>query len=313
VDIAVSIDSVLTIAAGDTLHFNGDTFTDHTVNVNGTLIGFGTVTGSGGALDTINLGPQGLIEASSSHNVNLHGNVAGSGTLELTNNTSMEIGGSVASTVKVLFDIGQGAIGTLVLDDPQDFHATITGSGSGNLITSSDIIDLKGLAYTGSGISVAIGTTQTVITVGTSVVTLAGNYTGHSFVFSSDGSGGTQFHDPPATTSNPAVSSVIMNDPGPATDTVVASAPNQTLTGLGASDTFVFNFGSVGNTTVANFHPETDLLQFKSSIFASAQDILNATHVDGHGNAVIVIDTHDSITLDGVARAQLHTADFHIV
>jgi hypothetical protein len=40
---------------------------------------------------------------------------------------------------------------------------------------------------------------------------------------------------------------------------------------------------------------------------------LNATHVDGHGNAVIAIDAHDSITLDGVAKAQLHTADFHIV
>jgi hypothetical protein len=247
----------------------------------------------------------------------------------------MEIGGSVASTVKVLFDIGQGAIGTLILDDPQDFHATITGSGSGNLITSSDIIDLKGLAYSGSGTTTLLASSNTPVIVGTetftvlsstssqtviqvsesgisSTITLSGNYAGHSFVFSSDGSGGTQFHDPPDT--SPVVSSVIMNDPGPsANDTVVASAPNQTLTGLAASDTFVFNFGSVGNTTVTDFHPDTDLLQFKSSVFATVQDVLNATRDDGHGNAVIAIDAHDSITLDGVAKAQLHTADFHIV
>jgi hypothetical protein len=227
----------------------------------------------------------------------------------------------------------------LILDDPQDFHATITGSGSGNLITSSDIIDLKGMVYSASGsttldsthTSVTVGSgataetltlasmtsTQTVIQVSeggkTSSITLAGNYAGHSFVFSSDGSGGTQFHDPPDTTSNPVVSSVIMHDPGSAsTETTVASAPNQMLAGP-AGDTFVFNFASVGNSTVTDFHPDTDLLQFKSSVFASAQDILNATHDDGHGNAVIAIDAQDSITLNGVAKAQLHAGDFHIV
>ena len=458
VDIAVSVDSVLTIAAGDTLHINGDTLTDHTVNVFGTLIGFGTVTGSGSppSLDNINIGPQGLIEASSSHTVILHGNVTGTdngnSTLELTNNTSMEIGGSVASNVKVLFDIGQGAIGTLILDDPKDFHATITGSGTGNLITSSDIIDLKGLAYSGSpitldsshlsatvgaeSISLSMNPTQTVITVsenGTmAMIKLAGDYTSHSFTFSSDGHLGTQFTDPLAiysggslelssastdtvlfvndstisgtlvldnpagftgqisgftgtsatsdaidlkglafdsamqwvytenragtggsltisegsttvdtlnfagnyTTANfnvqsdgnggtlvtdppakngGAVSAVIMNDPGPSTnDTVVASAPNQTLTGLAASDTFVFNFAGVGNTTVTDFHPLTDILQFRSSLFATAQEILNATHDDGHGNTVIAVDGHDTVTLDGVVKAQLHTSDFHI-
>jgi len=104
-----------------------------------------------------------------------------------------------------------------------------------------------------------------------------------------------------------------MNDPGPSTnDTVVASAPNQTLTGLAASDTFVFNFAGVGNTTVTDFHPLTDILQFRSSLFATAQEILNATHDDGHGNTVIAVDGHDTVTLDGVVKAQLHTSDFHI-
>jgi hypothetical protein len=54
------------------------------------------------------------------------------------------------------------------------------------------------------------------------------------------------------------------------------------------------------------------MLQFKGGIFASAQDVLNATHDDGHGNAVIAIDSHDTITLNGVLKAQLHAGDFHV-
>jgi Legume lectin domain/FecR protein len=101
--------------------------------------------------------------------------------------------------------------------------------------------------------------------------------------------------------------------PPPASSTVVASAPNQILSGFAAADTFVFNFAGVGNTTVTDFHPATDTLQFGSAIFASAQAALNATTDDGHGDTVIAIDGHDTITLNGVLKAQLHTTDFHIV
>jgi hypothetical protein len=437
-DIAVSVDSNLLIPAGQTFHINGDTLTDHTVDVEGTLIGFGTVTGSGGALDSIFVGPNGLIEASSSHSIDLNGNISGTGTLELTNNTTMEIGGSVASTLSVFFDIGNGSVGELILDDPKDFHAPITGFGG------NDIIDLKTMTYLASTsttldinhstatltqgsnvetISLSIGATETQITVSeggsTATIKLEGNYTGHSFTFSSDGHGGTQFVDPLAiysggtlelsaasadnvlfvndsgisgtlvldnptgytgqisgftgtsattsdaidlkglafdsamqwvytensagtggeltisegssvvdtinfagnyTTANFTVQSdgsggTLVTDPpaGSTTDTILASAPNQTLTGFAQSDTFVFNFAGVGQTTVTDFNPLVDVLQFKSSIFAAVQDVLNATHDDGHGNAVIAIDAHDSITLSGVQKAQLHASDFHVV
>jgi hypothetical protein len=142
VDIAVSVDSSFTIAAGDTFHLNGGTLTDHSITVDGTLIGFGTVTASNGAL--ANIIDNGLIEASSSHSLDLNANITGKGTLELTNNTTMEIGGSVASSLKALFAVGGGSVGELILDDPKDFHAPISGF-SGN-----DLIDLKHLAYSGS-------------------------------------------------------------------------------------------------------------------------------------------------------------------
>jgi len=98
-----------------------------------------------------------------------------------------------------------------------------------------------------------------------------------------------------------------------ACSTIVASAPNQALSGFAGSDTFVFNFAGVGHATVTDFHPATDLLQFSSPIFLNALAVLNATQDDGHGNSVIVIDAHDTITLSGVLKAQLHASDFHFV
>jgi len=103
-----------------------------------------------------------------------------------------------------------------------------------------------------------------------------------------------------------------MHDPGPTANQVIATAPNQTLTGAGTSN-FVFNFPTVGQDIVTNFHPSTDTLQFSSPIFATAQAALNATQDDGHGNTVITLDAHDAIVLSGVLKAQLQAADFHFV
>jgi hypothetical protein len=64
---------------------------------------------------------------------------------------------------------------------------------------------------------------------------------------------------------------------------------------------------------VTDFHPLSDTLQFSNSIFANAQAVLNATQDDGHGNTIISVDGHDSISLGGVLKTQLHAADFHIV
>ena len=64
---------------------------------------------------------------------------------------------------------------------------------------------------------------------------------------------------------------------------------------------------------MTNFHPATDTLQFSGTIFANAQAALNAAQDDGHGNTVVALDGHDTITLSGVLKAQLHVSDFHVV
>ena len=64
---------------------------------------------------------------------------------------------------------------------------------------------------------------------------------------------------------------------------------------------------------MTDFHPAIDSLQFSNPIFANAQAAFNATQDDGHGNTVVAIDAHDTITLSGVLKAQLHVGDFHVV
>jgi hypothetical protein len=170
-------------------------------------------------------------------------------------------------------------------------------------MTANDVVDVTGfdasaqVSYSGnhSGGTVTIkesGHTTVHLTVGANSTHWSGP--------TSDGHGGILIQDPPDSGSGPAD-----------TSTIAVTAPNQTLTGNAVSDTFVFNFASVGNATVTNFHAATDTLQFSSQLFANVQAALNATQDDGHGNTLITLDAHDAITLSGVVKAQLHASDFH--
>src|SRR6202043_1729418 len=90
---------------------------------------------------------------------------------------------------------------------------------------------------------------------------------------------------------------VADNPSPPVSQTIVASAPNQTLTGSGASNTYVFNFAGFGHDTVTDFHPGSDALQFAAGLLPNAQAALNATQDDGHGNTVLTPDAGDAIIL----------------
>ena len=244
--------------------------------------------------------------------------VTGGGAAVIDGGTTMEFGAGVAAGQTVTFG---GATGTLIFDTPSSFAGKIAGiSGSG------DVLDLKGfdaahdtvVASTGTGsFDSATDTTSLLVTDETTsqsvTLKLAGDLSGSTWTVTGDGHGGANIVDPPASGSQ-ALAAVVVHDPGPApSQTIVASVPNETLTGHGNSDTFVFNFTNLGHDTVTDFHPATDVLQFGGSTHVSAQAALDATHDDGHGNAVVTLDAHDTITLAGVLKAQLHAADFHFV
>ena len=216
---------------------------------------------------------------------------------------------SAPSSDTIAFATGNG---TLDLTQPSTFTGEIAGiTGLGN------VLDIHGFAVgttatTGSGSFNSITDTTTLTVTDSShteTFKLAGNLSSSGWTVNDDGHGGVTVVDPPGGSGQ--VGGVIMNDPGPAPSQIVASAPNQTLTGTGASNSFVFNFANIGHDTVTDFHPGTDTLQFGGAIFANAQAALNATQDDGHGNTVITLDAHDAITLSGVIKAQLHAADFH--
>ena len=246
--------------------------------------------------------------------------ISGSGKFKIDAGATLQL--DHADSLNVAFTTS----GTLVLKDPAHFTGTI--SDSGGSLTTADVIDLAGFdtsaSVTYSGDS--SGGTVTVKEAGHQVVLKVGANSTHWGAPVTDNHGGILIHDPPDDAGAPtadggsapasgdqAVIGVVAIDPGPTPSTIVANAPNQALTGSGVSDTFVFNFIGVGHDTVTNFHPDTDALQFSGTIFANAQAALNATQDDGHGNTVVTLDAHDTITLTAVLKAQLHTADIHFV
>jgi hypothetical protein len=260
--------------------------------------GTASITATTGTLSITNTGTVNVQSGS----LDIGGPVTGTGQFTIGNGDQLEFGGSVSSGQTITFE---GSTGTLKLDDPTHFAGEISG------LTGSDGINLAGFDST-TVITPLIGATETTLTVtddnhtgplGEAVITLLGNYNGSTFNWSSV-QGGVLIVDPPS--SSPGAVT-------PAITTIMATGTNQTLTGTGTPDNFVFNFAAVGQATVTNFDADTDVLQLKSSMFANIQAILDATHQDANGDSVIALDAHDSIALTGVTKAQLNNTDLHLV
>jgi hypothetical protein len=255
-----------------------------------------------------------------SGSLKLDSGISGTGTLTVDAGATLEVISAVSSGQTVVFS---STTGMLKLDQAENFNGLVSGfSTTDGTLANSDQIDLADINHNSSSFSEQFNSTTDTLTVTDGTKTAVIHFTGNvgNLNFADDGNlvggvsgtSGTIVYDPPGT--GQSVGPVVMHDPGPApSSTIVATAPNQTLSGFAASDNFVFNFAGVGHTTVTDFHPLSDTLQFDNSVFANAQAVLNATHDDGHGNTVIAIDSHDTITLGGVQKAQLHAADFHVV
>jgi hypothetical protein len=315
-DIATSAGSTITNELGATWSLDGS----NGFGGSSSLTNDGTIDSNGinsSLMGLSNLTNNGTIEVKSgSLTLGSTNGIAGTGTLKIDAGTTLEIASGASSGQTVTFT---DTTGKLILDDPSHFSGQIAGiTGSG------DVLDIAGfnaandtvVATTTGNYNSATNTTSLVVTDDTTNATvtlkLTGDLSGSSWTVTGDGNGGADIVDPPATSQS--VGPVVAHDPGPATsNTIVASAANQTLSGVAASEIFVFNFAGVGHDTVTNFHPVTDTLQFSGSIFANAQAVLNATQDDGHGNTVVALDAHDTITLSGVLKAQLHVSDFHVV
>ena len=89
---------------------------------------------------------------------------------------------------------------------------------------------------------------------------------------------------------------------------IFALAHNDSLTGTGANNTFVFA-QTIGNDTINNFNVASDKIDLTG--FAGV-DSFGDLHIanDASGNAVITLGSGETITLDGVNASALSAADF---
>jgi hypothetical protein len=195
--------------------------------------------------------------------------------------------------------------GTLGLAQPSTFSGEITGMTGSSL----QVLDLGGfdavhdqvVASTGAG-SFNSATDTTTLTVtdqathNSVLLSLMGDLSHFNWNITDDTHGG-----------------VNVAAAAPHNVVVTATGPHTIVTGSGGVDNFVFNSTLAQNTTVTNFHEGADTIAFSSSLFSNVGQIFNSAADDGHGNTVITESYTTSIVLTGVAVAQLHASDFHIL
>jgi hypothetical protein len=151
----------------------------------------------------------------------------------------------------------------------------------------SDAIDLVGMDYASCTFSESrVGSTDVLtVTDGSNVANLTFDNFNSALFFSSDGHGGTLITDPPAG----------------------AGINQSALASLGGSgdDEFVFQPG-MGEQTIANFNPHHDTIEFDHfTNVQSIQELQSLVTNDAHGNAMIDLGHHDSVTLTGVTPTEL--------
>ena len=106
-------------------------------------------------------------------------------------------------------------------------------------------------------------------------------------------------------------SSLVVNG-APGGGTIASTAANEVLFGNGGSNTFVFSGTTWGTDTVADFHPNTDIVQLSQTAFANLAAVLShAAQVST--DVVITADATDTVTLKNTVLSQLTSNNIHIV
>jgi Bacterial Ig-like domain/FecR protein len=187
-DGALSLSGALILAAG-TLQLGGDRLQATLLDIHGQGVfeGFGTV-----HLDVTN---NGTIETLANESLPLYvtGNINGTGTIVIANQSTFELGGSAAPNEIVKFAASSGA---LALDHVESFAGAVWGFG--NDAVGEDLIALKQVDFTSKQFTDSSVNGILTVSDGTSTahIPLLGNYSPANFKFAPDGFGGTQVTDP---------------------------------------------------------------------------------------------------------------------
>jgi Ca2+-binding RTX toxin-like protein len=162
---------------------------------------------------------------------------------------------------------------------------TLEGDGNSNVLDGGAGIDTVSYANAGAAVTVNLATVGAQNTVGAGTDTLLNfeNITGS--IYNDTLTGNTQ-------------ANFFMGGTG-----------DDHMTGGGGKDVFVFDGLASGHDTISGFAAKITKGSFDHSYFATAQDVLNASHQVGN-DVVITEDASNSITLQNVQLTTLHTGDF---
>ena len=307
-------DGTVTLASGGAILGNGTPWAaDTLVNVDNTITGTGTIgdagngelamlndvrgtiAASGGTL-TLDTGHTianaGLLQATGGGTLDVIDNVKGAGSIEIGNGATVELGGTATNLVTF-----EASTGTLQIDSPgTSCHYSIFGGGA--LLPSGDEIYLPNISFDAAADCYNANTGVITVSNGTSggtvTIDVAGGVgSGDTFVFASQGSG-TLVYDPPSGTD-------ILDPP--------EKSPGASVSANG--DTFVFHPG-MGADIASNFTAKTDTIDLEHfANIGSDRQLTSLIASNAHGDAVIELGHHDSITLPGVSantlQAHLHS------
>ena len=129
---------------------------------------------------------------------------------QIANGATLDI--NAPSSEAVTFN---GGTGSLVIDQPSTFHGQISGfTGTTPDPSHSDTIDLVGINYNSAQFSETYNTSSGVLTVsdGSKTASLTFDNFNATFVFASDGNGGTLIYDPPAAEAKVGTSNRVVAD-----------------------------------------------------------------------------------------------------
>ena len=178
-----------------------------------------------------------------------------------------------------------GDKGTLITDPPQTAEGAISFTAGGSNDTYSESVTQRGSGYVGTFSLEPVSASN-----GSASVDWRFDL-GHDQINIAPGQTVTQSYD------------VNLTDPQNPTENL-----NQTVSvsiGGPGNDNFVFQPG-VGADTIINFNPQADTIELGHfANLQSVQQLASLITTDAHGDAVIELGHHDSVTIPGVTTSYL--------
>ncbi len=261
------------------LQLGGNTFQANslTISAGGRMAGFGTITDA-----PVN---NSVIEAQGGL-LDITGNVTGSGTLQIDNAATLELGGSSSETV----NFAAGAVGKLKLDTATSFTGSITNVAVG------DVIDLANVApasitsiqwKTNFPRLTVFNNSTTIVSYGSVTGAVANIDTIDHWVVSSDGSGGSNL----TLTVGASTSVIISGNAGTS-----GRPARSTMASAGNDPSWI---GGSGNNfdTAANWNPAVVPTATADAVIGHAFSVLSNSGSDAVDT--LTIGTASTLTVAG--------------